>query len=70
MAKGIRYSTEYKQEAVNQITVRGYALTDVALRLGISTKALYNWMHTYAKPPMQRAQEQDLQAEVARLKRE
>ncbi|WP_417763100.1 transposase [Shewanella sp.] len=70
MGKGIRYSTEFKQEAVNQITVHGYAVADVAQRLGISTKALYNWVQTYSKPTKQRVQEQDLQAEIARLKRE
>ncbi len=70
MTKGTRYSAEFKQEAVNQITVHGYPVADVAERLGVNTKALYNWMRIYAKPPKQRVQEQDLQAEVARLKRE
>ena len=70
MGKGIRYSTEFKQEAVNKITVHGYAVADVAQRLGISTKTLYNWIQTYSKPTKQRVQEQDLQAEIARLKRE
>lgn len=70
MAKGIRYSDEFKQEAVNQVAIHGYSVADVADRLGISTKSLYDWMKTFSKPPKQRREEQDLQAEVARLKRE
>ena len=70
MAKGIRYSDEFKQEAVNQVVIHGYSVVDVAARLGISTKSLYDWMKVFSKPPKQRREDQDLQAEVARLKRE
>ncbi|MGI0118522.1 transposase [Zooshikella sp. RANM57] len=41
MGKGIRYSGEFKQEAVNQVVVHGYSVGDVADRLGISSKTLY-----------------------------
>ena len=44
MGKGIRYTDEFKQEAVNQVAVHGYAVNDVAERLGISTKTLYAWL--------------------------
>lgn len=44
MSKGYRYSNEFKQEAVNQVTGHGYAVVDVATRLGISDKTLYNWI--------------------------
>ena len=30
MAQGIRYPDEFKQEAVNQITIHGYAVSEVA----------------------------------------
>ena len=70
MAKGIRYSDEFKQEAVNQVVIHGYSVLDVAARLGISTKSLYDWIKVFSKPPKQRREDQDLQAEVARLKRE
>ena len=30
MSKGYRYSDEFKQEAVNQVTIHGYAVVDVA----------------------------------------
>ena len=38
MGKGIRYSDEFKQEAVNQVTIHGYPVNDVAERLGINSK--------------------------------
>lgn len=70
MSKGYRYSDEFKQEAVNQVTVHGYAVVDVATRLGISDKTLYNWIKTFSKPAQKRLNDDDLQAEIARLKRE
>jgi transposase len=70
MGTGIRYSAEFKQEAVNQIVVHGYDVADVAKRLGVSTKSLYKWQKELAKPVQKRQEEQSLQAEVARLKRE
>ena len=70
MGKGIRYTDEFKQEAVNQVVIHGYRVADVAERLGISTKSLYGWIKVFSKPAKQRQDAQDLQAEVARLKRE
>ena len=70
MGKGIRYSDEFKQEAVNQVLIHGYSVADVADRLGISTKSLYEWKKVFSKPVSQRQEDRDLQAEVARLKRE
>jgi transposase len=70
MGKGIRYTDEFKQEAVNQVVDHGYSVIDVSGRLGISTKSLYDWIKKFSKPKKVREQEADLQAEVARLKRE
>ncbi len=70
MGSGIRYTDEFKQEAVNQVTNHGYKVADVSERLGISTKSLYDWINKFNKPPKVRQKEADLQAEVARLKRE
>ncbi|MBT6718413.1 MAG: transposase, partial [Nitrospina sp.] len=41
MTKGIRYTVEFKKDAVSQVTDRGYSVKDVSDRLGISTKSLY-----------------------------
>ncbi len=70
MGKGIRYTDEFKQEAVNQVVVHGYPVMDVSKRLGISNKSLYDWIRKFSKPKAQQAEESDLRAEIARLKRE
>jgi len=70
MAKGSRYTNEFKQEAVNQVVQHGYSVNDVAARLGISGKTLYNWVSKFSKSPTKRKQDDDLQAEIARLKKQ
>jgi transposase len=70
MAKGSRYTDEFKQEAVNQVVQHGYSVNDVAARLGVSGKTLYNWVSKFSKPPTVRKQDNDLQAEIARLKKQ
>ena len=70
MTTGIRYTDEFKQEAVNQVIIQGYSVADVSKRLGVSTKSLYDWIKIYKKPPKLREKEADLLAEITRLKRE
>ena len=70
MTTGIRYTDEFKQEAVNQVIIQGYSVADVSKRLGVSTKSLYDWIKIYKKPPKLREKEADLQAEITHLKRE
>lgn len=43
MSKGKRYTEEFKIEAVKQVTERDYSAQEVAERLGITAKSLYNW---------------------------
>ena len=67
--KGIRYTAEFKVEAIKQITARGHSAADVAQRLGISTKSLYKWIGE-ADSQKQPAVSRDvfaLKQEVARL---
>ena len=40
MSKGIRFTDEFKKDAVAQVVDHGYAVREVADRLGISTKSL------------------------------
>jgi len=47
--KGTRYPEEFKIAAVKQITEEGHAIPDVAKRLGITTKSLYNWRVRYGE---------------------
>jgi transposase len=39
-----RFPPEFKDEAVRQIVERGYKVTEVAERLGVSTNSLYKWV--------------------------
>ena len=39
-----RFADEFKQEAVRQVTERGYSVTDVSKRLGVSAQSLYKWV--------------------------
>ena len=50
MSKGIRFTDEFKRDAVAQVVDRGYAVSEVAKRLGISTKSLYTWKAQFSKP--------------------
>ncbi len=49
MSGQIRYSDEFKIDAVAQVTERGYSVKEVAERLGISTKSLYTWLAKFSK---------------------
>lgn len=69
MGRGIRYTDEFKQEAVNQVVVHGYPVVEVSKRLGIANKSLYDWIKRFSKPRQQREEDADLRAENARLKR-
>lgn len=69
MSKGKRYTQQFKEEAVKQIVERGYSVAEVAERLGISTKSLYDWKATMHGSSKQ-IKFDDNQAEIARLKAE
>ncbi len=65
-----RYTEEFKIEAVNQVTERGYSVAEVAARLGTTTHSLYSWLKRYGQKHPQQANQVDDQAEIARLKAE
>ena len=70
MTKGIRYTEEFKKDAVSQVTDRGYSVKEVSDRLGTSTKSLYDWMKQYSKPESLRIKETEQVRENRRLKAE
>ena len=70
MSKGIRYTEEFKRDAVSQVTDRGYSVKEVSARLGVSTKSLYDWIRLYQKPESVRLKETDQVRENHRLKAE
>jgi transposase len=70
---GIRYSSEFKTEAVSQVIDRGYSVKDVAERIGVSQHSLYLWVkraRAAASDSDQSGSPRELAAEVARLKSE
>lgn len=44
------FSEEFKRDAVGQITERGYPVSEVSKRFGVSPYSLYAWKRTFAKP--------------------
>ena len=65
---GKRYSEEFKIEAVLQVTDLGYKVPEVAGRLGITTKSLYEWIKRYGDEQARHLQISEQQQETRRLK--
>lgn len=70
MNKGIRLRDEFLRDAVVQVVERGYAVSEVAERLGMSTKSLYTWKAEFVKSPRVRSEMAEQAAEIRLLKRE
>ena len=43
-----RFTPEFKEEAVRQVIERGYPVSEVASRVGVSTHSLYKWVKAVA----------------------
>jgi transposase len=69
MSRGKRYPEEFKREAVKQVVERGYSVAEVAQRLGICTKTLYQWRTSLEGGPKEIKPLND-QTEIAKLKAE
>ena len=65
---GKRYTEEFKIEAVKQVTDRGYSVLDVAERLGVTTKSLYDWIKRYGNNAEQYQSVKQQEDEIRRLK--
>ena len=65
---GKRYTEEFKVEAVKQVTDRGYSVADVAERLGVTTKSLYDWIKRYGDNAEQYQAAKHQEDEIRRLK--
>ncbi|MBT6607965.1 MAG: IS3 family transposase [Rhodospirillaceae bacterium] len=70
MSGRIRYTEEFKKDAVYQVTDRGHSVADVSRRLGVSTKSMYDWIKLYSQPDRQRQEAADQSVEIRRLKAE
>jgi len=70
------YSDEFKRDAVQQITVRGYPVREVSRRLGVSSHSLYKWLRLFAEPSPKtsgidhEAENRGLKRELARVTEE
>jgi transposase len=65
-----RYTQEFRIAAVNQITKEGHSIPDVAGRLGITTKSLYNWRARYGDSAPEYESNLAQEGELKRLKAE
>ena len=65
-----RFTDEFKRDAVAQVVDRGYAVSEVAERLGISTKSLYTWKARLSSPTKEAKIDRGQSREIRRLKAE
>jgi len=67
-----KYTLEFKEEAVRQVTDKGHSVVDVAKRLGISDQLLYKWVKKFkdTNQPVAIDDMKSMQAELNRLKAE
>jgi len=70
MGTGIRYTDEFKRDAVAQVKERGYSVKDVSDRLGISTKSMYDWIKQFHKSDPIQVDANDQVQENRRLRAE
>ncbi|MDE8475029.1 IS3 family transposase [Klebsiella pneumoniae] len=65
-----RFTPEFKEEAVRQITERGYSVAEVSDRLGVSSHSLYKWLRAI-KPDNSEQHARDLleaKSEILKLR--
>lgn len=67
---GKRYTEQFKIEAVKQVTERGYPLAEVAKRLGVTSKSLYDWKARYGESSGEYQQNKASHDEIKALKAE
>jgi transposase len=65
---GKRYTEEFRIAAVKKLTEGGYTVGDVARRLGVTTKSLYDWKAKYGESSTAYQEKKADQDEVRRLK--
>ena len=70
MAKGVRYTQEFKCDAVAPLVDRGYSVAEVSRRLGVSTKSIYGWIKRYGGAGREHAQKAEQSKEILPLKAE
>ncbi len=54
MSSSPKYTVEVNIEMVRPVTERGFAVKEMAARLGVSNWSLYQWIKRYGKPAEKR----------------
>ncbi len=70
MGRGIRFTTEFKREAVRLALSSGRPRTEIAEDLGVGLSSLTRWVGQYREEEMPPELKDDLQAELKRLRKE
>ena len=72
--KQVKYTKEFKQDAVNLVTEQGYSANEVGRRLGINQSNVSRWVREFRKGLSDCGEGgislRELEAEVKRLKKE
>ena len=66
----IRFTDEFKRDAVAQVVDRGNSVAEVSERLGISTKSLYTWKAQFFLTRKRIIETTEQAIEIRRLKKE
>ncbi len=70
----VKYTKEFKQDAVNLVTEQGYSANEVGRRLGVSQANVSRWVREFRKEQEDVAEggipRKELEAEVKRLRKE
>ena len=64
----IKFSDDFKRDAVAQITQRGYRVAEVSDRLGVSQHSLYAWKKKFSN--LSGSGNEERVSEIRRLKKE
>jgi len=66
----LRFTPEFKEEAVRQVVDRGYSVAEVSARLGVSSHSLYKWVKAVKpdKTEKQAAELIEAKSEILKLR--
>ena len=67
-----RYTPEFKDEAVRQVTEKGHSVPEVAARLGVSIHSLYKWVKAVSPTKNEQRSDEllDAKKEILKLRAE
>ena len=70
----VKYTKEFKQDAVNLVTEQGYSANEVARRLGVGQSNVSRWVREFRRDQQEAVEgeipRKELEAEVKRLRKE